>query len=121
MPRISRILLIEDDILFRQAIQLLFEEIDKEVILAGHGASGLEAATNQPVDLILCDFRLGDMQGDEVIRQLKSNPATRQIPVVLMTGNIAVIDVSRSGADYHLAKPFQVSELISLLHLIESR
>lgn len=120
MSAIKHVLVIEDDILFRQAIQLLLEEIGKEVILAETGRKGLQAANSPSVDLIFCDFRLGDVQGDDVIHQLKSNPITSRIPVVLMTGNRGAIDECGLDADYHLAKPFQVRELIELIRHIES-
>lgn len=120
MPNASRILVIEDDLLFRRAIQLLLAEIGKEIVLAENGRSGLEAASHQSVDLIFCDFRLGDMRGDEVIRQLKANPATSHIPIVLMTGHRAAVDEASTEADYHLAKPFQVRDLIGLIGQIEA-
>lgn len=120
MKRLNRILVIDDDVLYRQVLQLLLEEMNKKILLASSGVEGVEIAITEGPDLILCDYRLGDMQGNEVIQQLNANPATRDIPVVFMTGNLAAIAESGTSADYHLAKPFQVGELIELIEQIEA-
>lgn len=65
-------------------------------------------------DLILLDFRLEDGHGGEICLELKSNPKFSSIPVILFTAyNNPGVDLNQYGCDTIIAKPFDISELIT--------
>ena len=82
---------------------------------AGDGASALrEARQNPKPDLVLLDLMLPDIQGTEVCRQLKANPETANIPIIMLTARSAEIDRVvgfEVGADDYVPKPFSTREL----------
>ena len=82
---------------------------------AGDGTSALREAQLLPKpDLVLLDLMLPDIQGTEVCRQLKANPETADIPVIMLTARSAEIDRVvgfEVGADDYVPKPFSTREL----------
>lgn len=81
---------------------------------AADGCEGLVAVEQEPPDVILMDVIMPNMDGLECTRRLKSNPATRDIPVIIVSGCTDAAEVHAglaAGADEYLAKPFSVAEL----------
>lgn len=79
--------------------------------------------TEKP-DLVILDVMLPDMNGMEILQQLRENPATRNIPVIMLTAKTAEIDKVRAldmGADDYVPKPFGVMELISRVRAVLRR
>ncbi len=79
-----------------------------------NGRAGLEAALADGPDLIISDVLMAEMNGFDLCRQLKQNPATDYIPVLLLTAKSAAesrVEGLAAGADDYLTKPFQVEEL----------
>jgi CheY-like chemotaxis protein len=112
----KRALIIDDDMLYRQAIRIVLENTGYEVVEAEDGAAGLEAARSESFDIIFCDMRMQKMRGDIVISTLKSDPKTRGVPVVLMTGNMAAArEDAGVRADFYLAKPFTIEAVLAIL------
>ena len=75
---------------------------------AADGEAGLEAARGEPFDLIVCDIQLPVMDGYEVARRLKADPALRTVPLVAVTALAMVGDrdkVLAAGFDGYIAKP----------------
>ena len=110
-----RILVLEDDHLMREAFKDALETDGFEVVACSHGRHALEAAASLKPDLALLDVELPDMSGLDVCSELKSNPATRDIPVVIMTGKVReVVDQIRGldlGAEDYLLKPISIDVL----------
>ena len=82
------------------------------------GRAGLQSATRNIPDLILLDLHLPDMHGDQVLRELKTEPATAAIPVVVLSADASRGVVHRllaSGALAYLTKPIELAELGTLL------
>ena len=80
----KKILLIEDEFYISDLYKMMLESANFEVILGHDGEEGLELAQGLP-DLILLDIMLPKMNGIIVLKTLKSNPRTKNIPVVLLT------------------------------------
>ena len=98
--------------------QILREEVD--VLLAKDGKQAIRKANQFKPDLILLDVIMPDMDGFEVIRQLKSSPTTNLIPVIFVTGEIDTNDEERGlelGASDYIQKPFQASILKARVRL----
>lgn len=87
-----------------------------EVLTASNGMDALEACENGKVDVVLLDVMMPDMDGFEVCRRLKSDPATQHIPVVMVTALDQVSDRVRgleAGADDFLTKPVNDLQLMT--------
>ena len=112
----KRALIIDDDMLYRQAIRIVLENSGYEVVEAEDGVGGLEKAQTETFDIIFCDMRMQKMRGDVVISTLRADPRTQHVPVVLMTGNMAAArEDAGVVADYYLAKPFTIEAVMALL------
>ncbi|HEY9075393.1 MAG TPA: ATP-binding protein [Anaerolineaceae bacterium] len=90
LPGARRILLVDDDEDFVQFVQRLLQTLnaDYEVIMAGDGRRGVELARSSQPDLMLLDLTMPEMDGFQVIAALKDDPATAQIPIVLLTATL---------------------------------
>ena len=111
----EKILIIDDDELFRDTIAMVLEESDYEVLEASEGAQGIEMARTHAPALILCDLRMRGMDGYEALRVLRTDPRTAGIPLVLMTGmtdDESLVEGRRLGAVACLTKPFSIDTLL---------
>jgi CheY-like chemotaxis protein len=81
-----KILLVEDSKTIRKENEAALQNAGYEVICAEDGESALQMAQEQHPDLILLDMILPKMSGPEVLKHLKSEPATAEIPVVVLSG-----------------------------------
>ncbi|NJL23561.1 MAG: response regulator transcription factor [Leptolyngbyaceae cyanobacterium SM1_3_5] len=108
------ILVVDDDFGTRLAIQDFLELSGYFVVAAADGRSGLEAVKQYQPHLIVTDVTMPEMDGYEFVRQVRSQPAFRLLPVVFLTARTEVEDRIRgyqTGGDVYLAKPFELSEL----------
>lgn len=88
------------------------------------GVSMLNALKEEKPRLIVLDIMLPGMDGTEVLRQIRSNPETRQIPVIMATAKGTEMDKIQgldSGADDYLVKPFGVMEMVSRIKAVLRR
>ena len=112
-------LYIEDNLPNVQLVQgILARRPEVRLLTAFQGALGLELAAQHCPDVILLDLHLPDINGDEVLRRLRSNPATRDIPVVMISADATPGQVERllrAGADDYLSKPFDIGHFLGVL------
>src|SRR5580658_387090 len=102
MNRASRIMVIEDSETQAFKLQCLLEEQEWEVSVCGTAETALAALSGPLPDLILVDYNLPGMRGDEFCRRIRMNLNTRGIPIVIMTASApatAEIQSLESGAD----------------------
>ena len=118
----NQILVIDDDASLRRQLRFRLEKFDKaEVIEAENGKAGLAKAYKYDPDLIILDWMMPDIEGDEVLRNLRQGETTKRIPVIMLTGKTKIGDIEDAfdlGADLYLTKPFtlqQISEKIQEL------
>lgn len=79
------IMIVDDDVMNRELLQTVLERFGYDVLHASNGTQAIRLAeTNQP-SLIVCDVRMAGMDGYEVCRQIKANPAISAIPVIMLT------------------------------------
>jgi len=103
----------QDNILVVQRM-LKYARPDIELRTAKTGADGTRAATDSQPALILLDNRLPDSSGKQVLRGLADNPATAEIPVIILSGDsgdVTVRELLAAGAADFLAKPFDIQQL----------
>ena len=113
-----RVLVIEDNADGRETLAALLRLGGHEVHAAENGARGLEAAARVRPHLALVDIGLPDIDGYEVARRLRHDPATRGARLVALTGYGMAEDRRRAlaaGFDEHLAKPVELDALEALL------
>ncbi len=112
----SNILIVDDNAQNAELLQAYLEPLECNVQTARDGVEALEMVAQQPPDLILLDIMMPRMSGFEVCRRLKSDPATRDISIVMVTALNELADVERgvdSGADDFLSKPINKLELLA--------
>jgi len=111
-----RILVIDDEDLFRQATSCALRRQGFEIHEASDGAAGAELARRLLPDLIICDVTMDKMDGYTLLEALRHESATATIPFILMTGLGDVASMRRGmnlGADDYLTKPFSAPQLFS--------
>jgi len=105
-----RILIIDDEDDIREVAALSLETVaDWEVIVANSGVQGLARAIQSQPDAILLDVMMPGMDGPTTFRELRKNPATARIPVLLLTAKVQSTDQRRFaelGVEAVLFKPF---------------
>ncbi|MFQ5798705.1 MAG: response regulator [Bacteroidota bacterium] len=114
----QKILIIDDDELFRETIVSALRQEGYETFDAEDGSVGLELARRQLPDLIICDIMMDNMDGYTTLATLREDPVMATIPFILMTGKADRPGMRRGmelGADDYLAKPFSVPELLAAL------
>ena len=110
----ATILIVEDEEDLRQVLIFNLESAGHRVISASRGAEGLRLVRKESPDLVLLDVMLPDVTGLDVCRQIKTDPETKQICVVMLTARAEEIDRVvgfELGADDYVTKPFSVREL----------
>ena len=108
-----RILVINDDDGVRQFLQLLLESDGHIVLTTDRGARGVELAALRP-DLIICDIKMPGLDGFGVIRSIRQNSFTRDIPFIFLTGSVDTDEMQRGitlGADDCVGMPFKKADL----------
>jgi DNA-binding response OmpR family regulator len=113
----KRILIVDDQPEVRELVSVTLEIGPYRILTAENGAQALEVAQAEVPDLILLDVMMpGGLDGLEVCRQLKSNPLTSGIYVIMLTSRGQEWDVESgfdAGADDYFVKPFSPLELIN--------
>lgn len=117
----KKILVIEDEEFILEAILEILEAEDFQAIAAENGAIGVQVAREHIPDLIICDILMPEMNGREVLTQLRSDPVTANIPFIFITAQADSDSVRKGmelGADEYVTKPFTHEEL---LHAVSRR
>ena len=113
---LARILVVEDEPDILDLIAYNLEKKDYEVLKAMTGTQSLEAARTQMPDLMLLDLMLPELNGLDVCRLLKADPATQGIPIIIVSARGEEADVIKGlelGADDYVTKPFSPAVLLA--------
>jgi CheY-like chemotaxis protein/HPt (histidine-containing phosphotransfer) domain-containing protein len=112
--RSSRVLIIEDNLEMAEVLAAGLQQETLETATLNNGAEALAWLRQQKFDLVLLDLGLPGLDGTEVLRQVKTDPASKHIPVIVMTGRQASSDKLKAfelGAADYVTKPFLITEL----------
>lgn len=112
----ATIVLIEDDEASQYFYGTVLRRHGYTVRSARLGSAGLKSVRDDPPDLVVLDLGLPELDGFEVLRQLKQDPVTRHVPVIVVTVHVFEHDRDRAtaaGCDEFLAKPLPPSELVA--------
>ena len=111
----SRILIADDNEPNRELLEVYLADVDCEIATAVDGADTLEKVASFEPDIILLDIMMPKLSGFEVCQQLKADPVTRQIMVLMVTALGELGDIERAveaGTDDFLSKPVNKIELV---------
>jgi CheY-like chemotaxis protein len=119
--RVVSILVVDDEPDLRFVLRRIFQGAGYQVTEAGHGGAALDAVAAALPDLVVTDMMMPVMGGAELIRRLRSGPATASIPIMAVSGDPHLAD----GADVIVPKPFLKRDVLAgvdrLLHAEEAR
>ena len=111
----SKILMVEDNEMNRDMLSRRLERKNFEVIIAIDGQAGVNMALSESPDLILMDMNLPIIDGWEATRQIKTNPATKHIPIIALTAHAMAGDEQKAldaGCDDYDSKPVNFKQLL---------
>jgi DNA-binding response OmpR family regulator len=112
----SRILVVEDETDLADLLTYNLRKAGFDVDVCHDGRSGLHRASELQPDLIVLDVMLPQMSGLQVARQIRTNPRTASIPILMLTAKAEELDQVaglQSGADDYVTKPFSVKVLLA--------
>ena len=116
-----RVLVIDDDPGVRVLCKIAFRTEGDEIVEAASGREGLDLLATETIDAVVLDVMLPSVNGFEVLRRIREDPRTRDLPVVLLSVRVGIrdqIDGWRAGADDYLTKPFSPSALAAQVYEI---
>jgi phosphate regulon transcriptional regulator PhoB len=120
----QRVLIVEDEPDIRDLLVFHLEREGYQVVKCRNGEEALRAAHASPPDLVLLDLMLPEMDGLEVCRRLRQDPATQSLPIVMLTARGDEVDRVlglEMGADDYVVKPFSPRELIARIRAVLRR
>jgi len=111
-----KLLVVDDSSVIRKVIKAAADVLQLETLEAEDGIEALEklAAHYQETDLVLLDWNMPEMNGYDVLVEIKTNDKYKHIPVMMVTTEgqqSSIVAAVRAGADNYLVKPFAVEEL----------
>ena len=119
MPtRPLRALIVDDVMLIQRYVADILEHAGVSCMFAEDGAAALLKARDQQIDFILLDLAMPIMNGRDFLRELRANPATAAIPVMIITAHGqsgTAAEVAELGAQGYLEKPFRRDQLLALV------
>lgn len=107
-----RVLIVEDDPTLRMVIGMVLERDGHELDEAPHGQAALDQIGGSRPDVVVADLKMPVMGGLELIRRMREDAATADIPVILLSGAADLGDAERQ-AQAVLAKPFDPADLLA--------
>jgi two-component system, chemotaxis family, chemotaxis protein CheY len=106
----ARVLVVDDEADLRFILRRCFDRAGYDVLEAGDGAAALRSVQEVRPDLVVTDLVMPVMDGFELIRRLRADPVTADIPIIVVSSNWTMA----SGADAAVGKPFEVRDVLEL-------
>jgi two-component system, OmpR family, phosphate regulon response regulator PhoB len=121
---IPTVLIVDDEPDIREVIRFALEEAKFRVLEAGHAEEARRLLANEAPDLLLLDWMLPGRSGLEFAQQIKQNPKTRTLPIIMVSARGEEEDRIRgldTGADDYVTKPFSPRELVARVNAVLRR
>jgi CheY-like chemotaxis protein len=122
---VTRVLYIEDNDDNVYTLKLQFESLDSfEILVAENGETGCSMALSEQPDIIIMDLDMPEVDGWEATRRLKSNPATKAIPIIALSAHAMSGSREKAlavGCDEFDTKPVDFEQLIKKVQLLANR
>lgn len=120
----AKLLIVDDDLETLRLVGLMLQRQGFQIVAANNGAQALTLAEKEQPEMILLDIMMPDMDGYEVTRRLRQNPATAGILILMFTAKSQVDDKVAgydAGADDYLTKPIHPAELVARIKALLAR
>ncbi len=118
--RKSHVLVVDDEELYRRALERILKRVGHEVLTARDGSEAVGVVSSRPVDLVLCDVKMPGINGLELVRQI--HEIEPDLPCIVITGYSSAensVEALRAGAFWYLEKPFEQERLDVVRRLVE--
>jgi DNA-binding response OmpR family regulator len=118
---VVKVLVVDDDPVILELLRLNFEMEGFEVVSACDGRAGFDRAVTEAPDLVISDIMMPNVDGLEMLQQLRADPGTAELPVVLLSAKAQHNEVQRGldlGADDYVTKPFDPLELLDRVNAL---
>jgi CheY-like chemotaxis protein len=115
------LLVVEDEVGIREAMQVLLEYHGVRVLAAGDGVQALRILATTKPDAVVCDLAMPKMDGFGFVGRLRSDPRLLHLPVLAVSASVALSDgdlVQRAGFNDQLSKPFDEEQLIAAVRRV---
>ena len=110
VPGAIKVLVVDDQNSVRQMTRMALEEIGfRHIHEAENGVRAMETAAVQPLDLIISDYNMPEMDGLGLLRAVRGHPVARKVPFIMLTGRgdrELVVKAAQAGVNNYLVKPF---------------
>jgi len=116
-----KVLIVDDEEVIRKFLRIHLDKLGYEVMEAADGEQAIEQLGKDDFDLLICDILMPKKDGWEVIKEAKSNPKTKNLPVIVLTAKNEDSDMFKGydlGANYYMTKPFTKAQLLYGLKLM---
>lgn len=120
----EKILIVDDDLDILDVLKIMLEAEGYEVIEGHDGQEALDIIKKIVPDLLIIDFKMPRMNGDEVCRILKQDILVQHMPIIMLTGKGEIADKVHginAGADDYMVKPFEPQELVARVKMVLRR
>lgn len=112
----KKIIIVDDDMGILDAISLILEDAGYTILAISDGNKIFKKIENFTPDIILLDVLLSGSDGRVICKQLKDNPQTKTIPIVMISAHpTAKLTIKDYGANAFLPKPFEAKELLKII------
>jgi len=121
VPRVGRILVVDDEPHIRRVLEAILGREGFEVLVASDGPQGLDELSAEDVDLVILDLMMPGLNGLEILSKIRSDPDRAETPVIILTAKGQDTDRDAAlagGANDFLTKPFSPKKLIARIHEI---
>jgi DNA-binding response OmpR family regulator len=119
--RVRRVLIADDEPTIRHLLELNLRAEGLDVVVCEDGDAAYAAARDTPPDLFILDVMMPGRDGLDLLRELRTDPETADVPVVLLTAKATDAEVWEgwtAGADYYITKPFDLEEVLTFIRYL---
>ncbi len=117
----KKVLIVDDEEVIRKTLRVHLGKMGYELREAIDGVEALNQLRDEKFDLLICDILMPKKDGWEVLKEVRSNPRTKEIPVIVLTARNEDTDMFQGyelGANYYITKPFTKEQLLYGLKLM---
>jgi two-component system chemotaxis response regulator CheY len=114
----ATILVVDDYSTSQRLLGFILRQNDHTVVTAVHGLGALEQLAERPIDLVITDLSMPEMDGMTLLQEMRANPQYQNLPVIILTGSAYAQDNTRAkaaGATSFLTKPVESEQLIAMV------
>lgn len=120
----DKILIVDDDLDVLDVLRITLEGEGYEILEAHDGEEAIDMIKKRPPNLLIVDFKMPKLSGDEVCKILKNDILLQYMPIIMLTGKGEITDKVKginAGADDYIVKPFEPQELVARVKMILRR